>query len=424
MLGLAGAPVALLLAGCAGSKVVLTPDTISANGPTVPQYVSRPEVRMDEPLPTPVTESFAVDSPTHVAEVDPNAPVVERTGEDPGIVPPGTPPAPVGVGLHVPRNGQAPLLRGLASDTLLPADWEGFSTLVSKRRPVAIDFSPRAAEAELVAANPDDVIVAKTGDRNWQYNNLLPGQTVAAGALDINAPMWGSGVQLGGLQISSWPTGADVVMPEGSFGFSSAIGGLASSNSTATRGSYATSAGSGSLRYGLTPDLTVESQMQSATAMNLVGVGGMYSMGRWGTLSAGQAQSRYNVEQGHRVSLGYRYDAQDFSLSLRNDYSSAGFTDLAAYHDGTTENQRLSNSLRADVPVSGWGVFSGTFVGTRDGSSTTNRLGVLHQMSVARDISLGMGADRDIEDGSVSMHMNVSMPVEVFVGGLRLPFGF
>jgi hypothetical protein len=395
------------LTGCATSGVVLTPDTITSRGPIVPQAVGvTPQVNFERKAESPIAETFPVK-----VEPDPATPADATAAAD------------TGVGLRLPYQSDSPLIRGpVWSDAMLPSDWEGYSTLVSRRQVRAVSFDPLpGGEPKLVAANPDSMTIQRN-ERNWRYNGLLDGQTVAVGALDTNAPSWSSGVQIGGLQISSWPTGANAVMPDGEFGFSSTVGGLASSTSTATSGSYATSAGSSSVRYGLTSDLTVESQVQNATSMNLVGVGGLYSLGRYGMVSAGHAQSRYSQDQGHRVSLGYRYDAHAFSLNFRNDLSSPGFADLSAYNDGTTANQRLSNSVRADVPVSGFGTISGTFVGLRDGSSTSNRVGVLQQVAVSRDVNLGLGADRDINSGDVTMHMNVTMPVELFVGGLRLPF--
>lgn len=397
--------------GCAASRVVLTPDNLSAPGRIVPQAVNpTPQVDFDRKPEPPVAETFPVN-------VESNT-ITTSDGSPDG--PPAT--AEEGVGLRVPDRTNANWLRGpVWSDTLLPGDWEGYSTLLSRRQVRAVSFDAPTGEPQLVAANPDTLQIQRN-ERNWRYNGLLDGQTVSVGALDTNAPSWSSGVQIGGLQISSWPTGSNAVMPDGEFGFSSTVGGLASSTSTANSGSYATSAGSSSVRYGLTPDFTVESQVQNATSMNLVGVGGLYSLGRFGTVSAGHAQSRYSADQGHRMSLGYRYQAQSFSLNFRNDFSSPGFADLAAYNDGTTANQRLSNSVRADVPVRGYGTISGTFVGLRDGTSTSNRIGLMQQVAVSRDVNLGLGADRDISSGDVTMRMNVTMPVELFVGGLRLPF--
>jgi hypothetical protein len=400
--------------GCACAGVVLTPGTITAPGRIVPQRVTpTPNVDFDRKPEPPVAETFPVQVQTSTVTTSEGTP----DGAD------ATADANPGVGLRLPYHGSANWLRGpVWSDTLLPEDWQGYSTLISRRQVRAVSFEPLpGGEPQLVAANPDTLKIQRN-DRNWRYNGLLDGQTVSVGALDTNAPSWGSGVQLGGLQISSWPTGANAVMPDGEFGFSSTVGGLASSTSTANSGSYATSAGSSSVRYGLTSDFTVESQVQNATSMNLVGVGGLYSLGRFGTVSAGHAQSRYATEQGHRVSLGYRYDARAFSLNFRNDLSSPGFADLAAYNDGTTANQRLSNSVRADVPVRGFGTISGTFVGLRDGTANSNRIGLMQQVAVSRDVNLGLGADRDISSGDVTMHMNVTMPVELFVGGLRLPF--
>ena len=128
------------------------------------------------------------------------------------------------------------------------------------------------------------------GDQNWIYRDTS-GPAVAVGNLNTNAPFWGSAAPVGGLQISNW-TGSGAALPEGRFGYSSSVGRLNRMDPGASSGAvdYGASVGSGTVRYGLTPALTVEGQMQSAPTLTTRGMGTTYQAGDYGTIQAGATQ--------------------------------------------------------------------------------------------------------------------------------------
>ncbi|MGE8641385.1 MAG: fimbrial protein, partial [Achromobacter sp.] len=111
------------------------------------------------------------------------------------------------------------------------------------------------------------------GDRHWVYRNTA-GPSVTVGNINANAPAWGSSAPVGGLQIANW-AGSSATVPEGSFGYSSSLGKLNRMDPTASSGAvdYGASVGTGSVRYGLTPALTLEGQMQSAPSLTTRGMG-------------------------------------------------------------------------------------------------------------------------------------------------------
>lgn len=260
------------------------------------------------------------------------------------------------------------------------------------------------------------------GDRNWVYRNTA-GPSVTVGNINANAPVWGSSAPVGGLQIANW-AGTSATVPEGSFGYSSSVGKLNRMDPTASSGAvdYGASVGSGSVRYGLTPALTVEGQMQSAPALTTRGMGTTYAAGEYGTFQAGATQSSFDASNAWRYRIGYSVDVADtVNLGYTNEQIGAGFGDLSTYSGGVSATPQSRNTLTAGVPISGWGTLSGTYSGLHEGSTLAEqRVGLSHSMFVAPKVQLAVGADRDIVTGNYGWRANLSMPVDTFMRGTWL----
>lgn len=260
------------------------------------------------------------------------------------------------------------------------------------------------------------------GSRNWIYRNAS-GPSVAVGNITANAPAWGSGAPVGGLQISNW-TGAGATVPEGGFGYSSSLGRLNNMDPAARSGAidYGASVGSGTVRYGLTPVLTLEGQMQSAPSLTTRGMGTTYSAGEYGTFQAGATQSSFDAVNAWRYRFGYSVDVADaVNLGYTAEQTGAGFGDLSMYSGGVASGEQIRNTLSAGVPITGWGTLSGTYSGLREGSALAEqRVGLSHSMFVAPKVKLAVGADRDILSGDYEWRANLSMPVDTFMRGTWL----
>ncbi|MNV41632.1 hypothetical protein D3C71_1332730 [compost metagenome] len=260
------------------------------------------------------------------------------------------------------------------------------------------------------------------GDRNWVYRNTA-GPSLTVGNINANAPVWGSSAPVGGVQISNW-AGSAATVPEGSFGYSSSVGKLNLMDPTARSGAvdYGASVGSGSVRYGLTPALTLEGQMQSAPALTTRGMGTTYAAGEYGTFQAGATQSSFDASNAWRYRFGYNVDVADMvNLGYTNEQIGAGFGDLSTYSGGVASAPQTRNTLSAGVPITGWGTFSGTYSGLREGSTLAEqRVGLSHSMFVAPKVQLAVGADRDIVSGNYEWRANLSMPVDTFMRGTWL----
>ncbi|MEB6661884.1 fimbrial protein [Achromobacter ruhlandii] len=260
------------------------------------------------------------------------------------------------------------------------------------------------------------------GDRNWVYRNTT-GPSFSVGNINANAPTWGSSAPVGGLQISNLPS-TTAPLAEGSFGYSSSLGRLNRMDPSATSGAvdYGASVGNSTVRYGLTPVLTLEGQMQSAPSLTTRGMGTTYAAGDYGTFQAGATQSSFDAASAWRYRFGYSVDVADaVNLGYTNEQIGAGFGDLSTYSGGVAAAPQTRNTLTAGVPISGWGTLSGTYSGLHEGSALAEqRVGLSHSMFVAPKVKLAVGADRDIISGNYEWRANLSMPVDTFMRGTWL----
>lgn len=262
-------------------------------------------------------------------------------------------------------------------------------------------------------------------DRSWVYSNPT-GPSVSMGNITANAPTWGSAAPVGGLQISNW-SGSGNTLPEGQFGYSSSLGLLNRMDPTVTSGAvdYGASAGSGSLRYGVAPGMTLETQVQSARSLTARGLGTTYAAGDIGTFQAGATQSTFDAANAWRWRFGYSVDLADtVNVGFTNEQIGAGFGDLSTYSAGGAAAAQSRNTLTAGVPLGGgYGTLSGTYSGMREGKSLAEqRVGLSHSMYLAPKVRLKVGADRDVLSGDYEWRANVSMPVDTFMRGQWLPW--
>jgi hypothetical protein len=253
------------------------------------------------------------------------------------------------------------------------------------------------------------------GDRTLTYRSV-EGPSLSVGSVTPFTPAWSSAAPIGGVQLSNLTAASDATVPEGKLGYSSVWGRINNTDSASTAGgvAYGPPAGSSSLRYGLTPDLTLEGQVQSAPALTSTGLGTTYSLGRWGRVQGGATQSRFDASAGWRYQLGYNVDVFDtVTLGYANELTSSGYGDLSTYEDGATSSRQVRSTFSAGLPVSGWGQISGTYSGLRDtsGEVLERRYGVSQSMMLSPNVRFAVGADHDVVSGDYALNMQLSMPI-------------
>jgi len=259
------------------------------------------------------------------------------------------------------------------------------------------------------------------GNTFWQLRDPS-GPSWAVGNLTAAAPAWGNATPMGGLQVSEGAA-AGAVLAEGAFGYSSTFGRVnttpipADPALSVDSGSldYGPAAGSGSLRYGLTPALTVESQVQTASALRTMGLGGTYAAGEWGTVQAAATEGRLRDSSGWRYALNYNVQVGGYlDLGYQNVVVGPGYGDLAGYQSAPLGSSQLSNTFTAGVPLGGLGTLSGTYTGIRVGDALSHeRFGLQHSIAFTPTIRFALGADRDIVTGDYEMRMQLTLPMGV-----------
>jgi hypothetical protein len=253
------------------------------------------------------------------------------------------------------------------------------------------------------------------GDRSLTYRSV-DGPSVSVGSLTPFTPAWASAAPIGGVQLSNLTAASDATVPEGKLGYSSVWGRINNTDTSQTAGGvdYGPPAGTSSLRYGLTPDLTLEGQVQSARALTATGLGTTYSMGRWGRVQGGATQSHFDASQGWRYRLGYNVDVFDnLTVGYANELTSSGYGDLSNYEDGAVGSRQLRSTFSAGVPITGWGQLSGTYSGLRDASGDIleRRYGFSQSMMLSPHVRFAVGADHDVVSGDYALNMQLSLPI-------------
>ncbi|ANN80657.1 hypothetical protein BAU07_20975 [Bordetella flabilis] len=253
------------------------------------------------------------------------------------------------------------------------------------------------------------------GDRSLTYRSV-DGPSLSVGSLTPFTPAWGSAAPIGGVQLSNLTAASDATVPEGKLGYSSVWGRINNTDTSQSAGGvdYGPPAGTSSLRYGLTPDLTLEGQVQSARALTATGLGTTYSLGRWGRVQGGATQSHFDESQGWRYRLGYNVDVFDsLTLGYANELTSSGYGDLSNYEDGAVGSRQLRSTFSAGVPITGWGQISGTYSGLRDagGDVLERRYGFSQSMMLSPHVRFAVGADHDVVSGDYALNMQLSLPI-------------
>lgn len=249
------------------------------------------------------------------------------------------------------------------------------------------------------------------GTHNWRYTRpngvgLTLGNDMAA------APQWGNSARLGGVQLSDQLSKGNAAV--GQWQYSAMVGALDYSPSTSEGGlMYGPAASSSVLRYGWSPQLTLESQLEWAPAMDTLGVGGTYDTRNWGVWKAGVAKASQDMQHGWRYQVGYEASVLDtLKLSWTNEQRSGGFADLSRYRDYSVDGGQTSNRWAATWPTGRWGDISGTYetVDTALGPSK-QYIGLSQQFWLSPNLRVALKADHERIGGDYDVGLHFSIPI-------------
>lgn len=249
------------------------------------------------------------------------------------------------------------------------------------------------------------------GAENWRYLGD-DGTDLTLGSYSPRTQLWGGGVRLGGVALTRSLT--DTAVPEAQWQYGLALGALNYTDAAAKSGAlaYGTGASDAILRYGVSPDLTLETQMQWAPDMVTAGIGGQYStvLGAW---RLGVAKATHNLNEGWRYRLGYDVGLfDDIELSWLTERRSGGFSDLSNYTGFAADSGRTRNLVSTSVPLGRWGTLRGSYEEiSSDIESVKQQLIVSQQFWYSPNLRVSLSAQREQVTGNYGLGLELALPI-------------
>lgn len=279
-------------------------------------------------------------------------------------------------------------------------------------QPAAKPAVPRSSLKPVVFSSLSSNVGWSRGAENWRLRRS-DGLDVALGSAASKAPDWGNSARLGGVSLSR--SLSDSQASEGEWQYSVALGALDYSPGQGVSGGlvYGPTASDSLVRYGVTSDLTLESQVQVAPDLTMVGVGGEYSLKQWGAWSAGVAKASHQMSDGWRYRVGYDVNLFDtVELSWVNEQRSGGFTDLTRYQNFSVDAGRRRNLWAATLPMGRWGDLRGSYeeVGGQMGLLKQS-FGLTQQFWYSPNLRVAIKADRELISGDYGVALRLSIPM-------------
>lgn len=183
---------------------------------------------------------------------------------------------------------------------------------------------------------------------------------------------------------------------------------------------YGPAVASGSLRYGITDYLTLETHMEGANELALGGGGAVVKLGQLGVVNGALTQSKMRGSSGQQVNWGYQYTTSRFSLATQHTRRDADFGNLALYdaggrYDGNMRPiyslSRSVDQYSLSVGMGDFGSLGAAWIGVR---SNDNKRTELLNLSWSHNLwggsSLYLSGSNDKQSGDWTVAMAVQIP--------------
>ncbi|UQS88995.1 fimbrial biogenesis outer membrane usher protein [Pseudomonas chlororaphis subsp. piscium] len=184
--------------------------------------------------------------------------------------------------------------------------------------------------------------------------------------------------------------------------------------------SYGPGVTSGSLRYGLSDNLTLEGHAEAAESLTLGGFGGNLRLGNFGVLNSAISQSRFDGQGGQQLSLGYQYSSQRYSLSYQRMQRRDGYADLTVVDSPYASLSQRSEQLTLSLNLERYGSLGvGYFDVRATDDSRTRLLNLTWSKPLWRSSSFYLSANREIGDSNWAVQAQLVIPFDLH-GSLSL----
>ena len=177
---------------------------------------------------------------------------------------------------------------------------------------------------------------------------------------------------------------------------------------------YGAGVTSGSLRYGLTDSLTLESHLEASDSLTLGGMGANLKLGNFGVLNSAVSQSQFDGRNGRQLSTGYQYSAQRFSLAYQRLQRFADYADLSVIGSDSISLSQRSEQLTLSLNLDRFGSLgAGYFDVVAADASRTRLLNLSWSKPLWFNSSFYVSANRQFGDSNWAMQAQIVMPFDL-----------
>lgn len=252
----------------------------------------------------------------------------------------------------------------------------------------------------------------RLGAENWRHSGS-DGTDLTLGSYAPRSYVWGGGARLGGIAVSRSLT--DGAVPEDRWQYGVVLGAINHTDAGASSGAltYGAGASDAVVRYGVSSDLTLESQVQWAPQMVTAGIGGRVST-PWGAWRAGVAKATHDLHEGWRYRIGYDVGlTEDIRLSWLTEQRSGEFTDLSNYHSFAADGGRTRNLISTSIPIGRWGTVRGSYESVASQAEPLKqRFVVSQQFWYSPNLRVSLSAQRERVSGDYGLGLEFALPIQ------------
>ena len=177
---------------------------------------------------------------------------------------------------------------------------------------------------------------------------------------------------------------------------------------------YGPGVSSGSLRYGLSDYLTLESHAEASDALTLAGVGGNMRLGNFGVLNTAISQSRFDGDSGQQLSIGYQYSNQRYSFSWQRLQRRDQYADLSVIDTPFASLSKRSEQATLSLNLDAWGSLGVGYFDVRAvDDSRTRLLNLTWSKPLWHNSSFYLSANREISDSNWAVQAQLVVPFDL-----------
>ncbi|MHA6194482.1 fimbria/pilus outer membrane usher protein [Pseudomonas wadenswilerensis] len=179
--------------------------------------------------------------------------------------------------------------------------------------------------------------------------------------------------------------------------------------------SYGSTLTTGSLRYGVSDNFTLESHAEVGESLTLGGIGGNLLVGNLGVINAAVSHSTFESRGGQQLSLGYQYNSQRIGFSYQRLERRGDYADATLLDSPYARLSQRSEQVTASLNMGRYGSLGAGYFDVRAADNSRTRLVNLSwSRSLWGSTSLYLSANREIGgDGQWATQAQLVIPFDL-----------